>query len=102
MIEKVSRLAEHAATSASRRDFLGILGRGALSLAAVASGLLALPRQAEAQFGPVCCWYWEVTNNYSPGVYTKCGKNGYYSCPKPRKGYVLYGAQSVASCQQCR
>lgn len=43
MLDKVSQLAERAATSASRRQFLGQLGRGAMLVAAAAGGLLALP-----------------------------------------------------------
>ena len=34
MLEKVSQLAEHVATSVSRRDFLGRFGKGALAVAA--------------------------------------------------------------------
>ncbi len=43
MLDKVSQLAERAAMSASRRQFLGQLGRGAMLVAASAGGLLALP-----------------------------------------------------------
>jgi hypothetical protein len=48
MFEKVSRVAERVATSASRRQFLGRVGRGAMALAAALGGLLALPEDAEA------------------------------------------------------
>jgi hypothetical protein len=53
MFEKVGRLAEAAATSASvsRRGFLGRLGRGALVTAGVLGGLLAIPRDARASDG---------------------------------------------------
>lgn len=47
MFDKVSQLAEQAATIASRRQFLGRFGRGAMSMAAVAGGLLALPTIAQ-------------------------------------------------------
>jgi hypothetical protein len=43
MLERVSQLAEHAATSVSRREFLGRVGRSAIVLAAAAGGLLAAP-----------------------------------------------------------
>lgn len=43
MLEQFSQLAERVATSASRRQFLGQLGRGAMLVAAAAGGLLALP-----------------------------------------------------------
>jgi hypothetical protein len=48
MLNRLSQLAEHAATSASRRQFLGRLGRGALAAAAASGGLLALPAIANA------------------------------------------------------
>ena len=53
MFDKIGRMAEQAATSASRRQFLGRLGRAALAAAAAAGGILALPHVAEAQTG-VC------------------------------------------------
>ena len=40
MFEKVSRIAERAATSASRRQFLGRIGTGAMATAAACAGLL--------------------------------------------------------------
>jgi hypothetical protein len=40
MLEKFSQIAEQAATNASRRQFLGRLGKGALTAAAVVSGVL--------------------------------------------------------------
>ena len=48
MFEKVGRFAETLATSAgqSRRGFLGCLGKGALGVAGVVSGLLISPGQA--------------------------------------------------------
>lgn len=48
MFEKLNQIAEQAATSASRRQFLGRLGKGALAVAAAAGGLLALDKTAEA------------------------------------------------------
>ena len=48
MLEKVSRLAEQAATNVSRRQFLGRFGRGAMIVAAAAGGALALPGVARA------------------------------------------------------
>lgn len=40
MFQKFSLIAEQAATSASRRQFLGRLGKGAMAAAALVSGLL--------------------------------------------------------------
>jgi hypothetical protein len=50
MFEKIGRYAERLATSAgqSRRGFLGRLGKGALGVAGVVSGLLILPGEARA------------------------------------------------------
>jgi len=48
MFEKVSQIAEQAATSVSRREFLGRFGRSALAVAATASGILALPAVGHA------------------------------------------------------
>jgi hypothetical protein len=51
MFEKIGRYAEKLATSAgqSRRGFLGLVGKGALSLASVVGGLLLVPDKAVAQ-----------------------------------------------------
>lgn len=54
MLEKISQLAERTATNASRREFLGRFGRGAMALAAVAAGLLAPSDAAEAASQKVC------------------------------------------------
>lgn len=48
MLEKVTRLAEAAATNASRRTFLGRLGHGAMGVAVAAAGLLLVPGNARA------------------------------------------------------
>jgi hypothetical protein len=41
MLEKISQAAEKMATSTSRRQFLGRVGRGAMALAAAIGGVLA-------------------------------------------------------------
>jgi hypothetical protein len=48
MFEKLTNLAEQAATNASRRQFFGSVGRAAMLMAAAAGGLLALPAGARA------------------------------------------------------
>jgi len=48
MFEKVSQFAEQAATNASRRRFLGRIGRGAMTAAAGAAGLLVASGAAHA------------------------------------------------------
>lgn len=55
MLERVNQLAEQVATSASRRLFLGLVGRGAMLVAAAAGGLLALPAAASAGRRQVLC-----------------------------------------------
>jgi hypothetical protein len=52
MLEKLNQIAEQAATSASRRQFLGRLGRGAMAVAAALGGLMTL--EADAQVATVC------------------------------------------------
>jgi hypothetical protein len=48
MFEKVSQMAEPLATSASRRNFLGRIGRGALVAAGAVGGFLAFGSEAGA------------------------------------------------------
>jgi hypothetical protein len=58
MLEKFKQIAEQAASSASRREFLGRLGRGALTAAASVSGVLAFAPQARAgRVRARCCFY---------------------------------------------
>ena len=107
MFEKVGRLAEAAATkvSLSRRGFLGRLGRGALALTGVLGGLLALPKDARAGSGYVCC-QWKCSRPhgssykrnlcYPPG--TTCSPFP-YSCSY---GGVFLGQKTVPSCDTCK
>ena len=55
MLEKVSQLAEQAATNVSRRQFLGRFGRGAMVVAAAAGGLLAMAQGVHAGRGGRPC-----------------------------------------------
>ena len=50
MFEKIGEYAEKVATSAgqTRRGFLGLVGKGALSLAGLVGGLLLVPGEAAA------------------------------------------------------
>ena len=59
MFEKIGRIAELAATGASRREFLGRAARGAMTLAAAVGGLLAFPNNAgaEPRGNRHCCAY---------------------------------------------
>jgi hypothetical protein len=76
MFDRVGGLAERVATDVSRRAFLGRLGQGALGLAAVIGGVLALPSQARAGGGD---WWCLVTHAPLPGCGTYKAING--TCP---------------------
>ena len=62
MFEKVSQVAEKAATNVSRRRFFGRFGRAAMAVAAGLGGLLVGPRNVSAGRnpgkggGPGRCW----------------------------------------------
>jgi hypothetical protein len=60
MFEKIGQVAEQAATSVSRRQFLGRFGQGALIVAAAVGALLALPAVTQGQGG------WCGPNSVSP------------------------------------
>ena len=57
MFEKVSQLAEQAATNVSRREILWRFGRAALAAAGLVAGLLASTRTARAAGTVRCCVY---------------------------------------------
>jgi hypothetical protein len=84
MFEKISRLAETAATkvSVSRRGFLGRLGQGALTAAAGLGGLLALSNKARAGQDLYQCSY--IQKPVKACAYRCFGVDGSYcgGCPK--------------------
>jgi hypothetical protein len=104
MLEKIGRLAEHVASGASRRAFLGRLGRGALSLAAITAGLLALPREAQAATRARCCYYRCGSRGGTRGHYV-CHSDGSACRPgftDPRLGSCVLRNQSlVRNCDRC-
>ena len=82
MFEKVSQVAEHVATSASRRQFLGRAGQAAMLLAGALGGLLALPSAAEAAGGKCCCagrgdCYHRYRNQKCADFYFPCHCSGW-------------------------
>ena len=79
MFEKFSQIAEQAATSASRRQFLGRLGKGALAAAAAVSGLLVFPGDAEA-------------------ATTVCGRGSWLACQGRMEGSRCYVGRFVGVC----
>jgi hypothetical protein len=79
MIERYKHLAERTAESASRRQFLQQFGRGAMTVAGVLGGLLALPRIAAAGPSriPKCCFYLCTSadgSTYGLTQLSPCGK----------------------------
>jgi hypothetical protein len=54
MFEQLSQFAEQAATRASRRQFLGRVGRGAMAAAMALGGLLAGEADVHAASGRMC------------------------------------------------
>jgi hypothetical protein len=55
MFERVSRIAQQAATNASRREFLGRFGRSAMAAAATFGGILVFADEAHAGRQTVAC-----------------------------------------------
>jgi len=89
MFEKISQAAEQVATRASRREFFGQLGRGAMAAAAAVAGVVALPAIGEAgRKPPVIC------TGGDPGcigrpVGSSCGggrDGGTGTCQPPKHG----------------
>lgn len=77
MYERFNQVAEQVATSVSRRQFLGRLGRSAMAAAAAASGLL-LPDAAHARRRPVACGAGSVIycQGLVAGAYCQIGTTG--------------------------
>jgi len=100
MFEKLNQLAHHAATDASRRQFLSRLGKAALGVAAAAAGLLALPGEAHgAQSKARCCYYRCGGRGGASGVYV-CHADG--SACGTKKGCTLRSQTLVNNCDRCR
>ncbi len=103
MFEKVSHIAEQAATSASRRQFLGRIGTGALATATAFAGLLVQASPARAGRGGnkrvFCCTY---------GGFSFCSSK---KCPKffwetgrdkeKKHKFFLTSEVEVPSCGDC-
>jgi hypothetical protein len=99
MYEKFSQLAAQAATSVSRRQFLGRLGRGALAAAAATAGTLVHPGEALARRGKArCCYYRCGGRGGTSGRYV-CRADG-SACPALR-GCTLRSQRLVSNCQRC-
>ena len=82
MFDKVSQMAEPVATKASRREFLGRFGRGAMIAAAAVGGILALPGRARAG---------------KKGLL--CGSGGALDCAGAKTGDTCYIDGVAGTCQ---
>ena len=90
MFESLNQIAERTATSVSRRQFLGRLGRGAAAAASVLGALLLLPRHSQGgRRGDPCvkCFY-TCANGSSFVSYAA------HNCPKKIDGCGLSGTDT--------
>jgi len=103
MFEKVSRIAQRAATSASRRQFLARIGTGAMATAAACAGLLIHASPAWAGRGGntrvFCCTYGGGSFCSSK----KCPKFFWVKARDDRKKHKSYliSEVEVPSCGDC-
>jgi hypothetical protein len=97
MFDRVGILAERVASDVSRRAFFGRLGQGALGLAAVIAGVLALPSQALA--ADQCCVQISVQPSVIPCLFYKVG--GRCNCFNPTScSNVPAGCVQVKDCHK--
>ena len=86
MFEKVSQVAEQAATNVSRRRFLGRIGRGAGVAAAAFAGLLVHASPAWAGKGTK-----RVCSEFSVTVTCRGKPYGSFNCTSARSGALQPG-----------
>jgi len=85
MLDKVSRIAERAASGVSRREFLGKLGYGAMQLAAAFGGMLVLLQVAQGR----------------PPVRI-CSDRSSFSCVSAPVGAQCYDSDGFGTCRKIR
>jgi hypothetical protein len=85
MLEKVSRVAEEAASIVSRRQFLGQLGIGAMRVAAAIGGVLALSNVVQGR----------------PPVRI-CGDRSSFSCVSAPVGAECFDGDGFGRCRKLR
>ena len=104
MIDKMGRWAEALASngSASRRGFLGRLGKVALGVAGLVGGLLALPQDTGAGGSVLCCRY--VCGQPEGRSYVWTCQTASF-CPERHSGpgftCILVGGMRAAACANC-
>ncbi len=104
MFEKVSRIAEQATTSASRRQFLGRIGTGAMATAAAFAGLLAHVSPARAgkggNKGVKCCHYFGLTQ-FLCKTKGSCKKKITWESRTGKEVRYLDYQTDCSSCEEC-
>jgi hypothetical protein len=104
MFDKLSHLAEQTVTHASRRQFLGRLGQGALALATTMSAVLAAAEQAQARGRNTRCCHYRCASRGGSYDYYVCRSDG-TACPtsiaRPTSACRLHRQRLVASCASC-
>jgi hypothetical protein len=97
MLEHTSRLAEKLATSVSRRQFLGGLGRWAGAMSLAMAGVLAAADFARASTGKTCCECCFLDRGCVPNGCVDAGD----TCPPCRSGFpVQHAATDCGSCKK--
>ena len=82
MFDRLNEIAAQAATSISRRHFLGTLGKAALAAAAMAAGLVAPPAVAQAARPPA----------------RVCSANSFPSCAGQPEGTPCFADDAFGRC----
>ncbi len=106
MFEKVSQIAEQAATNVSRRQFFWRVGISSLALAGALGAILALPAATARAGRPaaklLCCIYHCEPRDPCdrPTHYLRCLSRS--KCPGGYRGCKLEIERVVADCSECR
>jgi hypothetical protein len=100
MFEKTSQLAEKVATSVSRRNFIGSLGRWAGATTLAMAGVVTVTGRAHAGTQVQCCFY-GCSNCTSVSTCISVSD----TCPSfiglPTGGCTLEGSSLVNDCKKC-
>ena len=102
MFEKVSQIAEQAATNVSRRRFLKGLSRLAAGVSLALGGLVAGTARAGRPGAKVCCVYHCEPRDPCDRAehYWRCLSRR--TCPGAVRGCKLEHSFAVADCTECR
>jgi hypothetical protein len=104
MFDNIGRVSERVATSVSRRQFLGRVGRWAAVTATALAGVLTTEGVAQAAGGRLCCTYQGAPQNPPYICGTAC-VDATAGCDAKRKfnGFTcfLLSSTPVSDCRQC-